>query len=494
MTQPPSDNASFPGTGADRDTARRNAVDAHLQQGYGHHQAGDPRTALEHYRRALDADPGHVDALYLAGVACFQLLDPAEAESLLRTALSIDSDRSDILINLGNCLQMQNRLADAEQASRGAIAADPGIPEAHNNLGNVLKELGDAEQAEASFRRALALDPGYAGALCNLASSLRGQGKTAEAEEACRRAIDLDPDLDAAYIQLAGLLRERERFAEAQAAAEKAVAINPKGVEHHAMLASILHRQGETAAAIAACDRLLAIRPRDSTILAAKSLLLNDLHGPETVNPYLDYDRIITTIRFDRAEGYATLHDFHAALREYAGRHPRLEFEPRFKSTRHGFQAEHLEEDTAAPVEALKGLIAEAAGRYCERCAKTPGHPLAPPPEALSVSIWVTILNPTGHQDSHFHPSAWLSGVYYVALPPAMKRDDNSRAGWIEFGRPADERPYKAPPNLRNIRPEEGLMVLFPSYLYHRTIPFTGEGPSAAPEQRISIAFDVLAG
>jgi hypothetical protein len=35
------------------------------------------------------------------------------------------------------------------------------------------------------------------------------------------------------------------------------------------------------------------------------------------------------------------------------------------------------------------------------------------------------------------------------------------------------------------IRPEEGLMLLFPSYMYHRTIPFAGDGT------RISIAFDV---
>ena len=36
------------------------------------------------------------------------------------------------------------------------------------------------------------------------------------------------------------------------------------------------------------------------------------------------------------------------------------------------------------------------------------------------------------------------------------------------------------------VRPEEGLLVLFPSYFYHRTIPFDDPGT------RISIAFDVV--
>jgi hypothetical protein len=39
---------------------------------------------------------------------------------------------------------------------------------------------------------------------------------------------------------------------------------------------------------------------------------------------------------------------------------------------------------------------------------------------------------------------------------------------------------------VKAFRPEEGLMMVFPSYFYHRTIPFE------AVEQRISIAFDVL--
>ncbi len=35
-------------------------------------------------------------------------------------------------------------------------------------------------------------------------------------------------------------------------------------------------------------------------------------------------------------------------------------------------------------------------------------------------------------------------------------------------------------------RPEEGLMFLFPSYFYHRTVPFESEQP------RVSISFDIL--
>ncbi len=60
-------------------------------------------------------------------------------------------------------------------------------------------------------------------------------------------------------------------------------------------------------------------------------------------------------------------------------------------------------------------------------------------------------------------------------------------AGWIEFGRPRSDIHCTVEPEVRALQPKEGLMVLFPSYFYHRTVPFE------AAEERISIAFDVLA-
>ena len=56
-----------------------------------------------------------------------------------------------------------------------------------------------------------------------------------------------------------------------------------------------------------------------------------------------------------------------------------------------------------------------------------------------------------------------------------------------EFGRAPEDFHTTREPEVRLIKPEEGLMVLFPSYFYHLTVPFEAE------EVRISISFDVLA-
>ena len=91
-----------------------------------------------------------------------------------------------------------------------------------------------------------------------------------------------------------------------------------------------------------------------------------------------------------------------------------------------------------------------------------------------------------GHQIAHIHPAAWLSGVYYPRLPDAVRDDDSDHAGWVEFGRPPNDFHCSAEQPFKLVCPKEGLMILFPSYFYHGTVPFQAESPC------FSIAFDVL--
>ena len=60
-------------------------------------------------------------------------------------------------------------------------------------------------------------------------------------------------------------------------------------------------------------------------------------------------------------------------------------------------------------------------------------------------------------------------------------------AGWIEFGRPPEHIHRTAEPEVRRVRPEEGPMVLFPSYFCHHTVP------TSSADTRVNIAFDVPA-
>jgi hypothetical protein len=56
----------------------------------------------------------------------------------------------------------------------------------------------------------------------------------------------------------------------------------------------------------------------------------------------------------------------------------------------------------------------------------------------------------------------------------------------LAFGTPDRDFPSCVERRVVRVRPEEGLLVLFPSYFFHHTIPFEGEGT------RISVAFDFI--
>jgi hypothetical protein len=93
-------------------------------------------------------------------------------------------------------------------------------------------------------------------------------------------------------------------------------------------------------------------------------------------------------------------------------------------------------------------------------------------------------LRPNGYHANHVHPRGWLSSAFYVALPDAVE-DERTRAGWLKFGEPGPPTRPALPPE-HFVKPEPGLLALFPSYLWHGTVPFGGDEP------RLSIAFDVV--
>ena len=134
----------------------------------------------------------------------------------------------------------------------------------------------------------------------------------------------------------------------------------------------------------------------------------------------------------------------------------------------------------------LKGHIASAVQSYAkllidQECAR--------PPTRLQVESWGwgVILRTGNWQGHHVHPDAHISGVYYIAAPPAALAEGED-AGKISF---YDPRPRA---NMAQLHaqvtryweaPRPGDMLVFPSWLEHSVAPFAGQG------ERICIAFNV---
>ncbi|MFM2100773.1 MAG: hypothetical protein RLZZ366_2312 [Pseudomonadota bacterium] len=116
--------------------------------------------------------------------------------------------------------------------------------------------------------------------------------------------------------------------------------------------------------------------------------------------------------------------------------------------------------------------------------ALDPEHPLlgtARGPVRFEGS-WSVLLKSQGYHSIHTHPAGWISSALYVSLPEP-KQMGEPPAGWIAFGKPPPELGLDLPAYAQ-IEPKLGRLVLFPSTMWHGTVPFD-DG------ERLTIAFDV---
>ncbi|MFC4699851.1 2OG-Fe(II) oxygenase family protein [Glaciecola siphonariae] len=96
---------------------------------------------------------------------------------------------------------------------------------------------------------------------------------------------------------------------------------------------------------------------------------------------------------------------------------------------------------------------------------------------------WSVALRQSGFHNNHIHPMGWLSSACYISLPDF---DQSSNAGYFQVGIPNLANDGLGLPALKEVMPQEGKLVLFPSMLWHGTVPFKQN------ELRLSIACDIV--
>ena len=449
------------------------------------HRRGRFLEAERIYRRILQSDPRHPDALHLLGLIAKQAGQPEAAIQLLQQAIANSPNTPSFRANLAIMFEEEGRYSDSETAARGALALDPKNGSALHCLANALRAADRYREAAESYELAVREIPDDPLLWSNFGVTLRRLRRNEEAIAALRRALALSPGQGEMHSNLGNALLAAGHSDQAVAAFRDAMRVDPGFSPAYTNLANAYLQAGQAQQAAEVLERCLEVSPGNRKGLAFTAAAANELGDNETRDRLLDFDRFMMSRRWEAPEGYESLDAFNAALTEHAISHGTLQWEPVTKTTRSGSQTGELLDDAPGPVAALESMIRTAVGEYLDALPADEQHPfLSTKPEDWTLTLWATVLDQGGHQAAHLHPTGWLSGVYYAAVPPT--RDGPEDAGWIEFGRPPDDFRLSVPPKTRLIEPEPGLMLLFPSYFYHRTVPFHGAG------KRVSIAFDIM--
>ena len=496
------------------------STDAHFNLGVAHQQANRLEEATQQYEEILAIDPGFTDAqvnlaaIYLSrgqyrtcidvsttflernpenyrvrlcrGRAYRQIGFVIDAARDLDEAAKIAPDDPEVAVERGGLLAMSGQLEAATTLLREVVKSAPEIGRAETELVSALSELGRFDEALEVLNEATARGPDSAERCSFLGEILQRLGRTDEARAAHQRAIELDGELAAARLAYARTLIAQGLRVEADAELERAIDLSPMTVWAHVLRVEIKTAEGAYAEALEICERYLSSNPSERSMLAAKALLLNELGEEAAARELVDFERFIRQTEIDPPAGFVDLHSFNRALTSHVRAHPSLVHSPESHATRGGMHTGLLLVEPKGPFEAFEQILWNAAREYMDSLDIGADHPfLKDPPRFNAIACWSVVLPGQGRQVPHIHPAAWLSGVYYAELPRAVEKTDSTQ-GWIEFGTPPETFVLTRKTPVRLLKPKEGLLVLFPSYFYHRTIPFEGD------EERVSIAFDFV--
>ena len=501
-----------------------NYATAQLALGLALHDLGNFAEAEKQYRQVLRLQPNYLMARQSLGAVLNDLGRPKEAESVLRSALAASgSDTRQIAAleanlavslqrqqkhdealalfdsaqtrvpeipfvdyNKGNSLQAKGRPAEAVESYRRAIQREPLNMEAHLDLNQLLYRLADDENFLRSYDDAAKVHPQMGVLPLNKGYFLLQTGDYEAANEAFARALPLlsgnVSPLDGQGLALARL----GRFDEAIHAHEAALKLEPENADVLRNLGETLIRAGDAQRAVAALEKSLTIEPYHQGTLAMWSTAL-DLTGDPRGETLGDYEGLVQTFDLDPPDGFSDMESFNHELGAYLARIHRDKRESITQSLRGGTQTmENLFDRGHDLIERLRARIDEGVTAYISRMKADENHPLLKRRrEGFGYSgSWSSRLHDCGFHTNHFHPKGWISSAYYVELPEVVGAGEGQQ-GWIKFGEPAFEAGLKSPIR-RAIQPRAGRLVLFPSYMWHGTIPFHSQTP------RLTIAFDAI--
>ncbi|MEH3101511.1 putative 2OG-Fe(II) oxygenase [Sphingomonas adhaesiva] len=377
-------------------------------------------------------------------------------------------------------LQGLHRLDEAEAAFAAAIARRPDYAVAHRDWAQLRwMRSADARTAMAPLDRA----PDTPELALVRATVLSGVGDVTRAAQVLDRALARAPGNVALRLAAAGVAGQMGRGAAQLDHATEALRAAPASIEAARAAVEALLHLGRIGEAAALAERVVAAAPEDQAAIALMATAWR-LTGDARHAALCEDAALVSTAIVATPPGWPNLPAYLRDLAEALAALHAWRAHPLEQSIRHGSQTQVDLSKVDTPVIAalfaafdapIRAHVA-ALGRGDDpvRRRVRGGYAIA--------GAWSVRLMPGGFHTDHIHPAGWLSSAFYVALPDAVATPPQ---GWLAFGRSGVPTvPTLAP--FRHVRPEPGMLALFPSYLWHGTEPFTGDAP------RLTVAFDLV--
>tara|TARA_B100000029_G_C17589080_1_gene961985 strand:+ start:1676 stop:3352 length:1677 start_codon:yes stop_codon:yes gene_type:complete len=485
-------------------------AEAYNNIGVAYKEKGDISRAIKNYQQAVNLNPSYVAAHINLGTALQENHNYKTAIEVFKRVIELTPDNERAYNNLGACYRAENQRAAAKDSYQLAIKHSKDYTLAYNNLGVLLYEEGDFEGAIEIYNQALQINPNDPHIHANLGKILSTKNQSAEAIESYQRAIKLKPDVASWFYSLGVIYSENEDTESALKYLHHALKVDPN-------LSTINHAIGLVYYQLKKYDDALAAFDKSGSPSSyAQSLLCLYAQGKynefkERIESNLDKYKnnievaAISAFTFNQINE-ENIHPFCKNPLDFIcfselGRHEEntpllidnlleelkkmeVVWSQRKKSSHNGFHTTgNLFDNSHGVILDLEKIIKNEIEIYYEKYKSNSCGFINNWPENISLYGWSIRNLKDGFQRPHIHPTGWLSGVLYLQLVESENKDE----GAIEWSLRGTNY-VLINENIPKVRhhPKPGDLVLFPSSLYHYTIPIKNDG------ERVVISFDLL--
>lgn len=440
---------------------------------------------VQHYQRLASASPDNPVANHALAIALDAANRPADAERAAQNAIASGNKSAAVHYTHARSLIALGEFERAETALRDCVRQAPRNVDAQNSLARLVwMRTGDIAQSTAMLDEALRMFADDETLLAAKAAVLQGAGD-AKTAYVCLQSKVSQPRASPALLVRAGLAALEFDSAGARELAERALRANPDDSSALVLLVAAQLGVGDAENALRNCETLLAASPDDQYLIALQTTAWRLLDDP-CYAERCDYANLVVPSSLDAPPGWSDLSGFLGDVKRSLDQvHAPLSHPLLFQSLRNGTETTGDLARSDDPV--IRALFTAFDAPIRDYLARI-GHGSDPLRRRNRGAYrfnggWSVRLRSAGFHNSHVHPRGWISSACYIDLPNRM--NDDKPEGYLSFGVPS----LRTTPLLaaeHTVRPRVGMLVLFPSYFWHGTVPFTSD------RTRLTVAFDVV--
>jgi tetratricopeptide (TPR) repeat protein len=430
--------------------------------------------AIQFYQQALKINPNYVKALHNLGLT-YKLTEQLDyAAACLQQAHKLSPTTAETAYNLANTYFEQNNYNAAEKWYWYALQLKPTDIDVHLTLNEFYWQLNHKDKFGQSFEQAIKQFPAHMALRQHYVELLLNANLLEKAHEQLSLVDQTTTNYYLVYLA-AKLAAKEKAFTQAITLFRQSLAIQFEQKIALDFIELLLFTEHYDEASVF-INKLEKEIPFNQLLIAYKGLLWQ-LMGDERVHWLLDYEQFVGVYDLPTPKGYRNLKHFLEELSPVLLEMHQLKFEPLKQTLKHGTQTPgRLFYKPYPVITHLRKAFEQVTLEFIDSLPDDKTHPLlVRKSRNLDFSgSWSVKLKPQGFHVNHVHPQGWLSSCFYVNVPDfSTFPQQNIHAGAIKFG--------ESPLHLgakekigRIVQPTPGLVALFPSYMWHGTIPFDG--------------------